>query len=276
VAVIALGCGGSSEETRVVLAAGDIADCESTGDEQTTALLDEEAGTVLTLGDHAYDKGTPKEFRECYDTSWGRHRRRTRPIPGKHDYNVVRAPGYEGYFGDRASPSGDELYYSFDLGTWHVVALDSERDTRAAGRQAAWLRRDLAENPADCVLAFWHRPRWTRGRHDDHDEVADFWRILYDAHADLVLAGHDHNYQRYPRLDPDGRVDPARGLRSFVVGTGGRELHQLRPDSRRHASNDSAWGVLRLELRPERYEWKFLPVSGAGYSDSGSSSCNRR
>jgi hypothetical protein len=258
----------------VVLAAGDIAACGSDGDERTAALLDSNRGTVLALGDLAYDSGTLEEFQACFGPSWGRHKRRIRPTPGNHEYNS-NASGYFGYFGRAAGPAG-RGYYSFELGSWHIVSLNSERDTDAGGAQVRWLRADLARTRARCVLAFWHRPRWSSGQYADEARVAPLWNALYDARADIVLSGHDHNYQRYPPMNKRGAIARARGIRSFVVGTGGRHRYGLRADSRRRAANDSTWGVLKLTLRPAGYAWRFVPVAGGHYRDSGSGTCSPR
>jgi acid phosphatase type 7 len=256
----------------VLLAAGDIASCAYSGDERTAALLDSNRGTVLTLGDNAYDHGTLEEFRKCFGASWGRHKRRIRPAPGNHDYNSG-ASGYFQYFGRAAGPAG-RGYYSFDLGSWHVVSLNSERDTGATGGQVRWLRADLARARARCILAFWHRPRWSAGDYSDDGRTAPLWNALYDARADIVLSGHDHNYQRYPPMNKRGAIQRARGIRSFVVGTGGASLDEVRADSRRRAANDSTWGLLKLTLRRAGYKWRFLPVAGGRYRDSGSGTCS--
>jgi acid phosphatase type 7 len=256
----------------VLLAAGDIASCAYDGDERTAALLDSHRGTVLTLGDNAYDDGTLEEFRKCFGPSWGRHKRRIRPAPGNHDYNSG-ASGYFQYFGRAAGPAG-RGYYSFDLGSWHVVSLNSERDTGATGGQVRWLRADLARSRARCILAFWHRPRWSAGDYSDDGRTAPLWNALYDARAEIVLSGHDHNYQRYPRMNKRGAIQRVRGIRSFVVGTGGVSLDEVRADPRRRAANDSTWGLLKLTLRPAGYRWRFLPVAGGRYRDSGSGTCS--
>lgn len=259
----------------VVLAAGDIADCQASADEQTAALLDSLRGTVLALGDNAYESGTLAEYQACYAPSWGRHKLRTRPTPGNHDYKDTDAAGYFSYYGRAAGPAR-RGYYSFDLGRWHIVSLNSESDTTAGGAQVRWLKRDLARSRADCVLALWHRPRWSGGQYGDDGTLASFWNVLYDARADVVLAAHDHNYQRFARLNKRGRVDLVRGIRSFVVGTGGRHLHKLRSHSRRQAAHDRTFGVLQLTLRPRSYVWRFVPVAGGGYRDSGSANCSPR
>ena len=257
----------------VVLAAGDIADCNSHGDEQTATLLDSTPGTVLGLGDLAYESGSLQEFESCYGPTWGRHKPRTRPAPGNHEYLTDGAAGYYRYFGPAAGRGG-KGYYSFNLGSWHIVSLNSERDTAAGGGQVRWLRRDLARHKAVCVLAFWHRPRWTSGGYGDHASVAPLWNALYDARADVVLSGHDHNYQRYAPMNKRGSIDRSRGMRSFVVGTGGRSFYALRPDPRRRAGNDRTFGILKLTLGPRSYRWRFVPVSGESYADSGRAACS--
>jgi hypothetical protein len=257
----------------VVLAAGDISDCNSSGDSATAAILDAQPdAVVLTLGDNAYENGTAADFANCYDPTWGRHKTRTHPAPGNHEYHTPGASGYFGYFGAAAGPD-NRGYYGFDLGAWHVVSLNSEQDTGPGGAQVAWLRNDLASTSAACVLAYWHRPRWTKGNYTDQAEVQHLWNTLYDAGADVVLAGHDHNYQRYPPMDTAGAFAPVRGIRSFVVGTGGRHLYALQPDARREAGSDATFGVLELTLHATGYDWQFVPVAGSSYADSGSGTC---
>ncbi|MET0619346.1 MAG: metallophosphoesterase, partial [Thermoanaerobaculia bacterium] len=184
----------------VLVGAGDIASCDSGGDEQTAALLDTIDGTVFTLGDNVYPNGTAKQFLECYDPSWGRHKARTRPVPGNHDYRTQGAAGYFGYFG---SAAGDPRtgYYAYDLGTWRVLVLNSNcRQIGGCGpgsAQEKWLKQDLAENPRPCTVAMWHHPRYSSGEHGDDTDMRHIWKVLYDADADLVLAGHDHTYERF-------------------------------------------------------------------------------
>jgi acid phosphatase type 7 len=273
--VLALPASGDPTQapSHVVLAAGDIGDCKSSGDERTAALLDRLRGSVLALGDTVYEGGSIEDYRACYAPSWGRHKRRTRPAPGNHEYRDEDASGYFSYYGAAAGP-GHRGYYSFDVGAWHIVSLNSERDTTAGGAQVRWLKRDLARTPADCVLAYWHRPRWSAGRYFDDDTYAPFWNALYDAGADVVLAGHDHSYQRFARLDKLGEIDKLRGIRSFVVGTGGRRLSTLRSHPRRQAANDRTFGVLQLTLRPKSYTWRFIAVAGQDYRDGGSTACS--
>ena len=252
----------------VIAAAGDIAG-SGAGDEATARLLDAIApAAVLTTGDNAYESGTLAEYNSYYDPSWGRHRAITHPVPGNHEYNTPGAAGYFDYFG---AVAGDRArgYYSYDIGAWHLVALNSEIPHDAGSAQVAWLRSDLAASTAKCTLAYWHEPRFTAGNYSDFTEYTPFWDALWQANADLVLAGHDHNYQRYAPLNPSGITDSARGLREFVVGTGGRSHYALRADVRRVAGNDTAFGVLKLTLHAASFDFEFVPEAGQTYSDSG-------
>jgi 3',5'-cyclic AMP phosphodiesterase CpdA len=269
----------AGQRSTTLLAAGDIASCASGGDEQTAALLDTLPGTVLTLGDTAYDDGSAGQFARCYAPSRGRFRDRTYPVPGNHDYQTAGASGYYGFFGPRAGQPG-EGWYSFDLGRWHLVALNSNRDEvggcQPGSEQERWLRADLAAHPARCTLAFWHHPRFSSGTtHGSDPTVAGLWVALYQAGADVVLAGHEHNYERFAPLDPLGRVDPARGVREFVVGTGGRSHYPLgSPLAGSQARSSDSFGLLELRLRPTGYAWRFVPVQGSTFQDSGTASCH--
>jgi len=257
----------------VVAVAGDIAG-SGAGDEATARLLDALRPTVvLTTGDNAYPDGTRADFDAYYDPTWGRHKAITRPTPGNHDYHTTGAAGYFGYFG---SAAGDPTkgYYSFNVGAWHLIALNSEIAHHTASSQLAWLKSDLAASGAKCTLAYWHKPRFTAGGYSDFTEYTPFWQALYDANADVVVNGHDHNYQRYTRLNPAGAVDTARGIREFVVGTGGRSHYALRPDSRRLAGNDNTFGVLQMTLHATSFDWSFVPEAGKTYTDSGSATCH--
>jgi hypothetical protein len=262
----------------VVLAAGDIAYCGPTPDEETARLLGRERGTVLALGDLAYPSGTPKEFERCYGPSWGRFKDRTRPVPGNHEYAASdSADGYFGYFGEAAHPPSG--YYSFDLGGWHLIALNSELcDTEGCGpesEQLRWLQRDLADNRTRCTLAYWHHPRFSSGvEHGSDDVVAPLWDVLYESGADVVLNGHEHIYERFAPQDPDGQLDPGRGIRQFVVGTGGAPhdgLGAVLPTTQ--ARDADTYGVLKLTLGSGEYDWRFLAAEG-DYRDSGSGSCH--
>jgi alkaline phosphatase len=255
----------------VVLAAGDIARCDGQHDEATAALLDRLPGEVLALGDQAYPAATAEDYRRCYGPSWGRHRERTHPTPGNHEYFQRGAIPYFDYFGRTAGPRG-KGWYSFDLGAWHVVSLNSEFSTHAGSEQERWLRDDLRRHRNRCVLAFWHRARFSSGEHGNTREVAPLWRALHDAGADVVVQAHDHDYERFDPLNANGRPDP-NGLRSFVVGTGGGEFRNFRRPVRGSAVRiDHEPGVLRLTLRAISYAWEFVPVSGSP-KDHGEATC---
>jgi 3',5'-cyclic AMP phosphodiesterase CpdA len=262
----------------MVVAAGDIASCTEAGDEATARLVEELPGTVLTLGDTVYDHGSPREFEQCYQPTWGRFRDRTRPAPGNHDYETEGAAGYFAYFGSRAGRPG-EGWHSFDLGQWHVVALNSnceEIDGCGPGSaQERWLRADLRASRARCTLAYWHHPRFSSGaRHGGDRRVAGLWEALAEAGAELVLSGHDHLYERFAPLGPDGRPQPGRGMRQFVVGTGGRSRYQFgEPLPGSEARDNSTFGVLQVVLHPDGYEWRFVPVPGGSFRDAGSDRC---
>lgn len=261
----------------VVIAAGDIADCGLDGDERTAAIVEPMDGTVLTLGDHAYPDGTAAQFAECYDPSWGRFAERTRPALGNHDYHTDAAAPYFAYFGAAAGTLG-EGWYSFDLGEWHIVALNSNCQLvgcTADSPQGRWLADDLAGTSARCALAYMHHPRWSTSTYGDQGQLAPLWSLLHDAGADVVLSGHAHVYERFAPVDANGAADLEQGTRQFVVGTGGRSLYQFgeaRPtlESRSNAS----FGVLRLTLHADSYEWEFIPVDDGAFTDAGSAECS--
>ncbi len=258
---------------RTVLAVGDIASCESGGDEITARLVERMPGTVLTLGDNAYTDGKPEEFAGCYTPSWGRHKGRTRPSPGNHDYNTPGAAGYFGYFGRLAGPSG-RGYYSFDLGAWHLVSLNSEIETAAGSPQERWLRADLSRSRLKCTLAYWHKPQFAAADHPLAGDFRALWQALYADRAELVLNGHEHNYQRFAPQTPAGRLDTRRGIRQIIVGTGGRSHETFRTAAANtRSSNTDTYGVLRLTLRARSYAWRFVAEPGKTFSDSGSGAC---
>ncbi len=234
---------------------------------------------MFTLGDNAYDAGSPAEFRACYDPTWGRFRDRTAfPVPGNHDYGVAGAAGYRAYFGTAAAPDGT-TWYSRDVGTWHVVVLDANCDQPDVGcgpdsAQVRWLRRDLAASHARCTLALWHQPRFSSGEHGDDEATGPFWDALYAAGADLVLNGHDHDYERFAPQDPDGHADDARGLTEIVVGTGGGELRgfaELVPNS--VARSHGVFGVIDLTLAPDGWSSRFHATDGS-FSDDAHGACH--
>jgi hypothetical protein len=255
----------------VLVGAGDIARCGSSADNRTADMLGEIGGTVFTTGDNAYPRGAPEDFTDCYAPGWGRHLSRTRPSPGNHDYGTPEAAGYHDYFRWRAGP-GDRGYYVYTRGDWRIYSLDSERITDA---QLDWLEADLAANPTHCVVAYWHRPLFSSGEHGNDPTVKPFWRLLHAAGAEIVVNGHDHDYERFAMLRPGGSRS-STGIRQFVVGTGGaplRPFDDVQPHSL--ARDDSHHGVLRLVLRAQTYAWQFITVNGT-VRDSGSGTCHGR
>jgi hypothetical protein len=254
--------------TEVFVGAGDIAACDGNS-EDTARLLDGIGGTVFTLGDHAYPRGTDEQFRNCYEPTWGRHKGRTRPSPGNHDYESSRTAGpYFDYFGLSAGPAGAG-YYSFQLGSWLVLSMNSNASIPA---QVTWMKNILERSRARCTLAYWHHSLFSSGDETKAEAVRDWWDALYDAGADVILSSHAHLYERFAPQDEWGRPDPERGIRQFVVGTGGAPVH--RPGGRAPNSEAliSAFGVLKLTLAADGYDWQFVPVSGPG--DSGSGRCH--
>jgi hypothetical protein len=269
----------------VILAAGDIGDCIRTTDDSTAKLLESMPGVVVPLGDNAYVNGTLDEYNACYAPSWGRHKARTRPIAGNHDYNTANAAGYFAYFGAAAGNPATG-YYSFTLGTWFVIVLntgtDRPVDYAVGSPQEQWLRNELATHSQQCVLAMWHHPRFstTNGRDPIRPEVGPIWDALYQYGVDLVLNGHDHNYQRYAPQKPDGTADAAFGIRQLTVGTGGGEgLYAFGPiptGSNLEVRNNETLGVVKVTLRDGGYDWRFARAAGGTFTDSGSGTCHGR
>jgi PKD repeat protein len=267
---------GPAADDAVLVGAGDIASCGGSGDELTAAQLDGLPGVVFTAGDNAYDSGTAAEFSSCYEPSWGRHRSRTRPVPGNHEYLTAGAAPYFAYFGAAAGTAG-QGWYSYELGKWHVIALNSNCDAiggcGAGSSQAAWLEADLAAHPAACTVAYWHHPVFSSGTHGNESEMTSTWAVLDAAGVDLVVSGHDHDYERFAPQDGAGVADPT-GIREIVIGTGGKSLvgfSTIRPNSEVRSS--STYGVLRIDLRSAGYSWEFLPTPAGGFADAGSTFC---
>ncbi len=263
----------------VLIGAGDIADCSDlAGAEATAKLLEANPGTVMALGDMAYPNGTAEDFK-CYHKTWGRVKDSTRPAVGNHEFHSSGATHYFQYFGGAA---GDPKtgYYSYDLGSWHIVVLNSEcaevGGCGAGSPEEKWLRADLAAHPAGCMLAYFHKPRFSSGlNHGNDPEVGSFWQALYDYNAELILNGHDHDYERFAPQDPNGRSDPKRGIREFVVGTGGKNHREFGiRKSNSEVRNNDTFGVLKLTLKATGYDWKFIPEAGKRFTDSGSGNCH--
>jgi acid phosphatase type 7 len=233
---------------------------------------------VLLLGDNQYEDGALQRYQTSYHPTWGRFLGITRPAAGNHEYATPGAAGYFSYFGAAAGEPG-RGWYSFDLAGWHVVVLNSNCSVvggcGSGSPQLRWLEADLAAHAGACILATWHHPRFSSGLHGDDPQTAPFWEALYRTGADLILTGHDHDYERFAPQDPSGRADPLRGIRQFVVGTGGKDLRPfplVRPNS--EARDSVTFGVLKLKLRPGSYDWEFLPAAGGTFTDSGTAACH--
>jgi chitodextrinase len=258
----------------VITAAGDICasstDCKATSD----LVLSINPTRALTLGDNAYNDGTLAQFNSEYDPNWGRFKSITSPSPGNHDYHVAGAADYFSYFGSRAPAA----YYSYDVGAWHIISLASSAgiSPSAGGAEETWLKQDLAAHPSRCTLAYWHEPRWSSGTtHGSNSSWSAVWNDLYAAGADVVLNGHEHNYERFAKQTPGGAA-AANGIRELVVGTGGASHGYPfgTPIANSEVRNDSTWGVLKLTLHPTSYDWQFIPVAGSTFTDSGSDTCS--
>jgi Calcineurin-like phosphoesterase len=280
----------------VLVGAGDIASCSSTGDEATARLLSGIDGTVATFGDNAYVKGTSDDFANCYEPTWGQFKARTMPSLGNHEYMTAGASAYFDYFSATNgflppaapvpnTPANPGLtpgagYYSYDLGSWHIISLNSNCAELVGGcdvgsPQEQWLKDDLSTHQSTCVIAYFHHPRFTSGVHDNDLSVAPFWSDLYQAGAEVVLNGHDHSYERFAPQDPSGQADPGQGISEFVVGTGGASFTAFRsvqPNSEVRIANTN--GVLKMTLHPEGYEWQFVTAPDGTVADSGSGQCH--
>ena len=268
-----------------IYAAGDIAECRAATIADTmaartaaliaTALAADSTAQVLTLGDNAYQNGSADDYARCYEPTWGRFKQRTLPSPGNHEYRTPSASGYFDYFAALAGPQR-RGYYSVEIGAWHVVSLNSNLTGAAQQAQLDWLKADLAAHQDGCALAFWHHPVFSSGSHGNNAVMRDAWRMLAAAGTDLVLSGHDHDYERFAPQDVDGNIDQQRGVRQFVVGSGGARLSPLlghRPNS--DAADNTTYGVIRLKLKQTGYDWDFLPVAGGTFQDHGSATCHK-
>jgi hypothetical protein len=260
--------GSPAPEPKVLLAVGDIGNCEGHADEAVARLASRLPGTIALLGDEAYERGTADEYARCFDPAWGPMRSRFRSAPGNHDYLTTDADGYFSYFGAAAGRTR-KGWYSYELGSWHVVVLNSNCSVVGCdpgSAQVRWLQADLAANRSACLLAYWHHPRWSSGRHGSTDTVDVFWSELASAGADVVLNGHDHTYERIS-------VD---GVREFVVGTGGRSLYPFTEDPLpgTEVRTDATYGLLWLSLGEGAYDWQYVALGRSGFTDAGSDSCS--
>jgi len=264
----------AQSSSTVLVGAGDIGVCGPAQAEATAKLLDEIDGTVFTAGDHAYGSGTAQQFTSCYHRSWARHRERTRPSPGHHDYDTRQAAPYFKYFCANAGPA-DRGYYSYALGAWHIISLNSNTNSRSWGAaQEQWLMKDLAADRSDCTLAYWHHPRFSSGSpHGNQLHMRRLFKLLHAHGTDVAIAAHDHIYERFAPPDAEKRADP-KGIRQFVAGTGGAKLYDIGPIRlNSEARNAADHGVLKLTLQPQGYAWEFVPIAGGKFRDRGSGKC---
>jgi PKD repeat protein len=262
----------------VLAGAGDIADCSRASQEGTAKVLDGIVGQVATFGDGAYPNGSLTDYMNCFNPSWGRHKARTRPSTGNHEYNfgqAAGAPGYYAYWGAAAGDSGIG-YYSYTLGAWHIVVINSSLDMTAGSTQEQWLRADLAAHPTTCTLAYWHHPRFSSGGNGSTLETQPIWQALYDYGAEVVVNGHDHDYERFAPQTPTGALDNTNGIREFVVGTGGNSLYSWpgNPIANSEVRSNVNYGVIKFTLWPTSYDWQFIPVAGGTFTDAGSTLCH--
>jgi hypothetical protein len=260
-----------------VIVAANIARCAVPYDQQTAALLDTMPGTIITAGDDAFPFGTAANYSQCYDAFWGRHKARTWASLGNHDYDSSSTGQFAfDYFGERAGPRG-KGFYSMNLGAWHVIVLNDNISFTQNSEQETWLRADLAADTAKCTLAIWHQPLFLSSNtagFTSRSLAKILWDDLYAANADVVVNGHQHDYERMAPMDPAGNRDDARGIRQFNSGVGGDSYIQ---PTVRHP-NSETWGtdfgVLRLTLRDADYDWQFVHIAGASYTDQGSGTCH--
>lgn len=267
------------EDGAVLVAAGDFGDCGTHDATLTAEIVQNTPGTVVTLGDTAYPHGSYEDFSGCYAKTWGRFVDRTKPAAGNHDYETENGAPYFDFFGERAGER-DKGYYSYDLGSWHAIVLNSNCD-RVGGcdsgsEQYRWLEEDLKSHPTDCTVTYWHHPLFSSGNHGQDRDMRDIWRALYAHGTELVINGHDHDYERLEPINPDGKEDP-QGIRQFVVGTGGSKLRGTGArDRNSEVFNSETHGVLKVTLLEGKYRWEFIPVDGKSFKDSGSGVCVNR
>lgn len=288
----------ASSSDPYILAAGDISTSTTTGNSKTTSdiILSMKPTNVLILGDSQYDEGALSAYNSYFNPTWGRFKSIIRPAPGHHDYYTdTKATGYYSYYGAAANnasqpncTSGCEGYYSFNIGNWHLIALNTNHQgngpalniclyiaCNATSAQVAWLKQDLAANTKPCVLAYWSDPRFASGtKHGSNPNVGPIWDALYAGHVDLALNGHEHYYERFGKQNPSGQADP-KGIREIISGTGGNVLYPFGPTiANDEVRNDTTHGVTQIVLHPDSYDWKFIPADGT-FTDSGSAACNQ-
>jgi 3',5'-cyclic AMP phosphodiesterase CpdA len=268
-----------AESEAILVGAGDVGECfrkpaSASEAAKTAALIEQIPGTVFVAGDLVYPYGEEEGFRNCYDPTWGRFKARTLPVPGNHDYNAYKAAPYYAYWGRVAGELG-KGYYSVQVGSWRVIALNSMIEAGAGSEQERWLRTELKTHPAHCTLAFWHHPLISSGLMGNNPKMRDIFQALYEGGVDVVINGHDHVYERFAPQDAQGQADSERGIRVFIVGTGGASLQGF---STVRANSEVRWadvfGVIKLTLRPDGYTWDFIPIEGQTFRDSGEGKCH--
>ena len=265
----------------VLIGAGDISVCGMHDDVRTAALLGElieeyPEAEIFTAGDNVQINGDAFEYIECFGPTWGRYKKRIHPSPGNHDYHAAQGRAYYDYFGEAAGPDGLG-FYSYELGDWHIVSLNSNCTGEDCGEnswQVQWLRLDLANNPRKCTLMYWHHPVWDSGTVPVEEAGRPFWQIAVDYGVDVVVNGHDHHYERFAPMDYAGNIDIEHGTREFIVGTGGAWLFELgQPLPATEVRSNETFGVMRFLLYPDHYSWTFFPVKGGEFYDAGVDVC---
>ncbi|MES2355076.1 MAG: metallophosphoesterase [Pseudomonadota bacterium] len=263
----------------IIYAVGDIAECRDKPAAEAPAnltanFLRQTQGTILALGDIAYPKGREIDFSSCFQPIWGDLKPRMLPVPGNHEYLTDSAAPYYAYFGTVAGSPG-KGYYSTRIGAWRIIALNSNIDTQTGSEQERWLRSELAADKTKCTLAFWHHPLFASSPRGNNPKMQNIWQTLYENGVDVVLNGHEHQYERFAPQTPAGEQDSTRGVRQFIVGTGGamsNRFAEIKPNSEARAT--ALLGVIELTLREDSYAWKFIPVAGQTFQDSGEGRCH--
>ena len=276
----ALGVESTGLSETLIFAVGDLAECDKDAPhEAPTArvaqLVKNSMAPILMLGDLAYPRGSESDFSNCFAPVWGELKERILPVPGNHEYETAGAKPYFDYFSDRASSNGLG-YFVAQIDRWRVIGLNSNIDVSGDSVQERWLKRVLAARPGKCTVAFWHHPRFSSGHHGDTPAMGAIWRDLHDAAVDIVIVGHDHDYERFAPQGPMGEHDPDRGIREFVVGSGGatlRPFEQIKPNS--EVTDRDHFGVLKLTLGDAGYTWEFVAVDSDTFRDHGESLCHK-
>lgn len=261
----------------ILLGAGDISICGQKGDDETALLLEVENGEIFTAGDNSNEDGFMYQYQKCFEPSWGRLMNRLHPVPGNHDYYGDDGKSYYEYFGERAGPPG-KGYYSYDLGAWHIVALNSNCDyvsCRPDSAQLKWLREDLEANKTQCTLAYWHDPMVGSALHDYYYGVLPFWEALYDYGAEIIVNGHNHIFEVFSPQNPELKPDLENGIAQFIVGTGGASHYSftdIKPNS--IIRDNTSFGIIKFKLFENQYEWEFIPVAEGDFTSTGSGLCH--